>query len=538
MAKDIRGSIVYQVYPRSFQDSNGDGIGDINGIIERLDYLDELGVDYVWINPLYQSPMKDYGYDVSDYCAVDPQFGTLDDIERLISLAHQKEIGIILDLVPNHTSDQHEWFIESCKGAAGSKMDWYIWKDAKPDGSAPNNWIARFGGSAWEWHSGRNQYYLHSFLKEQPDLNWESPQVRQAFADVMRFWLSKGIDGFRLDAINLLGKDYRFLDEPLSPRYNPETDIEYEQLDHIYSRDVGNFYSHLSYIAQVAAEYGDKLLMFESWFYERANPALYHSFYTNMGRRNCLPFNFELMLMDWDARQLQLFLDNFQGGLRPDDIPAYMLGNHDLARFLSRIGLSDARLGATLLLTLPGVSLIYYGDEIGMANTQLSPDVQTDPDGRDPYRTPMQWSDETNAGFTSGLPWLPVANDYTKINVAAESRDSNSMLALYKLLVRLRHEYACLREGTYSPGPIMRNGISFYRRYDETSTCLVLLNLGEDEEQVALDEQWGESILITNDLFKQEAGDIARSFTLPGKTAVILINNFRGVTTHTAYTAD
>lgn len=525
MAKSINGSVVYQVYPRSFQDSNNDGIGDIKGIIRRLDYLHGLGVDYVWMNPVYASPMNDFGYDISDYLMIDPMFGTLADVDALIAEARKRGIGIIMDLVPNHTSDQHEWFKASAASRDSVKSDWYIWKDANSDGGVPNNWISRFGGSAWEWHEGRKQYYLHSFLKEQPDLNWENPAVRQAFANVMRFWLQRGIDGFRVDAIDLMGKDFRFLDEPDNPDYDPTVNIEYERLRHIYTRDAGNFFDHLRFIADVAAEFDNKLIMFESWFYERAKPSLYHDFYRSLNRDRCLPFNFELIFMDWDAAKLQAFLDGFQQGLRDGDVPAYMLGNHDVQRFASKVGEHNARLGAVLLLTLPGISLIYNGDEIGMSNANLPASVQTDPDGRDPFRTPMQWNGLPHGSFTRGKPWLPVAANYGHVNVEVQEKDGHSMLSVYKTLIALRKKYACLREGSYKPGPALNGGISYYRKGADGGECLVLINMSDVKQVVPVGAGWRQSIVISPRSLSNANCSISNNLEISPCTAIILLHS-------------
>ena len=474
----FEGMVLYQIYPRSFQDSNGDGVGDLNGIRQRLGYLKNLGVNCLWISPFYPSPMKDFGYDISDYRGVDPAFGSMNDFDNLLREAHNQDIKIMIDLVPNHTSDQHPWFLESGQSKDNDKSDWYIWHDPKPDGSAPNNWLSNFKGPAWQWHEGRRQYYLHSFLKEQPDLNWEKPAVRQAMADVMKFWLDKGVNGFRVDAINLMGKDYSFPDEEPNTDYQPDQKA-YFSLKHVHSRDAGNLFDYLRMMADVVGSYNNRLLVLETFMLERNRPELYWQFYKEINKPFCLPFNFELIFMDWSANQIQAFIDNFEAGLRDYDLPVYVLGNHDQPRFASRVGPAAARAGALLLLTLPGISLIYNGEELGMHDVDLPRNLRHDPEDREKCRTPMQWSGGYKAGFTSGQPWLPLADDYQASNADAESKEASSILSLYKTLIRLRHNSPILKYGRYESGPEITNVISFFREY-ENKFLLVLINTSED----------------------------------------------------------
>ncbi len=477
----FNGAVVYHIYLRSFKDSNEDGVGDLPGITQKLDYLNDgqgggLGVQAMWISPFYPSPMVDYGYDISDYRGVDPLFGTMEDLEELITEAHKRGIKVIIDLVPNHSSDQHPWFKQACTSRDHPKRDWYIWRDAGPDGSLPNNWLSVFGGSVWEWHEPTGQYYLHSFTKEQPDLNWENPEVRQAMSEVMRFWLDKGIDGFRVDAVDLMGKDLQLRDDPPNPDLQAG-DMPYEQVIHKYSRDAGNFFSYIQQIVDTAGEYPDRLVVLETWMMERAQPALYWDFYRAVPDEICIPFNLELMFMEWSATEFQNFVDEFQSGLRSHDHPLYVLSNHDLPRLASAIGSEAARTAAVLLLTLPGVALLYYGEELGMENISVTAEEAQDFRGRDRSRSPMQWSDEPYAGFSSVKPWLPVSKNYPVKNVKAEKQDERSLWWLHKRLIQLRNTEPALKHGSYNPGSRVEHpDIMSYTRCSGNDTYLVILN--------------------------------------------------------------
>lgn len=349
---------MYQIYPRSFYDSNGDGIGDLPGIIEKLDYLagtpDSLNVNTIWLSPFYPSPMADFGYDISDYCDVDATFGTLDDFKQLVTEAHKRNLKVLIDFVPNHTSDQHPWFVESKKSRDNPKQDWYVWKDPGPDGSLPNNWLSTFGGSAWEFDQARGQYYLHSFLKEQPDLNWDNPEVRNAMKDAVRFWLDLGIDGLRVDAVLYVSKDPEFRDDPLNP--NPEN-WEYATLLHKHSRRGPKLYVYLHELAETVKSYGDRFMITEAYFDVHGNINNYLDFYNNLDPNVCAPFNFEGIHMDWEAEQFQSLVDAVQGALASSHEPIYCLGNHDQPRIASRIGKPESKAALVMLLTLPGMPL-------------------------------------------------------------------------------------------------------------------------------------------------------------------------------------
>jgi len=489
----FQGAVLYQIYPRSFQDSNDDGVGDLNGIRQRLDYLNDgkgggLGIDCIWISPFFPSPMKDFGYDISNYCEVDPVFGTLENFINLLNEAHNRGIRVLIDLVPNHTSDQHLWFKLSQRSSDNEKESWYIWRDAKADGSPPNNWLSVFGGSAWEWSETRQQFYCHSFLKEQPDLNWENPEVQKAMSDVMRFWLDKGVDGFRVDAIDLMGKNLNLEDEAINPSYKQGED-PYLSLIHSNTRDAGNFFNYLRLMADIVGEYDDRLLVLESFILERHKPELYWQFYNEIDKPFCLPFNFELIFMDWSAKEIQTFVDAFQAGLRKQDLPIYILGNHDQPRFASKAGPDNLRAGALLLLCLPGLSLIYNGEEIGMHNVDLPEEYKNDPHNRDGYRTPMQWSNEHNAGFSNGTPWLPTAHDYQSVNVSSELEDTSSLLNFYRALIRLRGNLKALKDGSYEPTVHYDNVVSFIRKTEE-QTMLIMVNFSGESIETSVESKY------------------------------------------------
>jgi len=399
--------VIYQIYPRSFRDSNDDGIGDLPGIIQRLDYLSEtLGVDAIWLSPFYPSPMADFGYDVSDYCNVDPMFGTLADFDRLVAEAHQRHLQVIIDFVPNHTSDQHPWFAESRSSRQSAKRDWYVWRDAKPDGGLPNNWPSHFGGPAWEWDAATQQYYLHSFLKEQPDLNWRNPETKAAMFDAVRFWLERGVDGFRLYVAHYFMKDPDLRDNPPAPQ--PST-ASYKQINEydkfLHINDKGHPDAH-----QVFREFRALLDSYEA-MRPRYSVGEIHIFdwrewvkYYGQLDELHMPFNFALLWAKWEAQSVRQVVDSLEAVLPPGAWPNYVLGNHDEPRLASRYGREQARVAALLLLTLRGTPTLYQGDELGMVNADIPADQQQDPYGlrvpgmgRDGCRTPMQWSDAPNA---------------------------------------------------------------------------------------------------------------------------------------------
>ncbi len=479
--------IVYQIYPRSFADSNADGVGDLRGIIERFDYLVELGVDAIWISPIYPSPMADFGYDVSNYTDVHPIFGTLADLRELLARAHAQGLKVILDFVPNHTSNEHPWFVEARSARTSGKRNFYLWCDAKPDGSPPNNWLSVFGGSAWTWDEATGQYYYHAFLPEQPDLNWREPEVRRAMYANMRFWLELGVDGFRVDVLWHLLKDAQWRDNPVNPDYQPGQ-APYSSLLPTYSTDQPEVLDIVREMRKVVEEYGERVLIGEIYL-----PISRLVSYYGAERDGAhLPFNFQLVVLPWSAPIISAAISEYEAALPAGAWPNWVLGNHDQPRIASRVGLRQARVAAVLLLTLRGTPTLYYGDEIGMRDVAIAPERFRDPQGknigisRDPARTPMQWSAEPNGGFTHGTPWLPLAGDYQSVNVARELTDDDSMLALYRRLIALRRSEPALVLGSYRPVVTRREVVAYVREH-EGRRWLIALNLGSSEEELALE---------------------------------------------------
>ena len=359
--------VIYQIYPRSFQDTNGDGIGDLKGITARLDYLTWLGIDAIWISPIYPSPMADFGYDVSDYCNIDPLFGSLDDFDELVTSAHARGIKVILDFVPNHTSDRHPWFLESRSSRTNPKRDWYIWRDGKADGSPPNNWLSQFGGPAWTFDAATGQYYLHSFLREQPDLNWRNPAVREAMYDVLRFWLERGVDGFRVDVIWLLIKDAALRDNPLNPNYRP-TEPGIHRVLQLYSSDQPEIHDVIAEMRAIVDRYDERVLIGEIYLPIEKLVAYYGK---DLGGAH-LPFNFQLIHAAWRAPVIAKLVTDYEGALPAGGWPNWVLGNHDQPRIAARVGEAQARVAAMLLLTLRGTPTMYYGDELGIGTDRHS----------------------------------------------------------------------------------------------------------------------------------------------------------------------
>jgi alpha-glucosidase len=479
--------IVYQIYPRSFQDSDGDGIGDLRGIARRLDHLVALGVDAIWVSPFYPSPMADFGYDVADYCDVDPIFGTLADFDRLVAAAHGRGLKLILDLVPNHSSERHPWFLESRSSRANAKRDWYIWRDARPDGAPPTNWLSLFGGSAWSWDEATRQYYLHSFLAEQPDLNWRNPAVRRAIYDAMRFWLERGVDGFRVDVIWLLAKDDQFRDNPANPAYRPG-EPEQNRLLPLYSADRPETHDIVAEMRAVIDAYPERVLIGEIYLpIERLV-----AYYGKDLKGAHLPFNFQLVGAPWGAAEIARIIAEYEAALPAGAWPNWVLGNHDNHRIASRIGGAQARVAAMLLLTLRGTPTIYYGEEIGMTDIAVAPEAVQDPYekqqpglglGRDPERAPMPWDGSVGGGFTTGAPWLELPPDHGAVNVAVLSQDPRSILSLYRRLIALRRVHPALSQGALE-GTEAMGDVLVYRRRHGAEQLAILLNLGHETRVV------------------------------------------------------
>lgn len=478
--------VVYQIYPRSFQDSDGDGIGDLRGIIQRLDYLVELGVDAIWISPFYPSPMKDFGYDISNYVDVDPVFGSLADFDALVRAAHERDLRVILDLVPNHSSDMHPWFQESRSSRQNPKRDWYLWRDPAGDGGPPNNWRSNFGGRAWTFDPATGQYFYHSFLPEQPDLNFRNPEVAAAMLDVMRFWLDRGVDGFRVDAIAHLVEDALFRDEPPARDYAPHLP-EYSQLEHIYTRDLPETHAFIREMRKLCDSYAGERVVITEAYLPLAQLMTYYG--SAAAAEAHLPFNFQLIHTGWQAAAIADTVGRYEASLPEGAWPNWVLGNHDRPRLASRVGEGQARVAAMLLLTLRGTPTLYYGDELGMVDIPVPPHLVQDPaelrepgkgQGRDPERSPMQWDASVNAGFTlpGARPWLPVAADASERNVEKQSDEAESMLALYRSLLALRRKEPALAIGTYRVLEATREVFAFERQ-SGSERLVVALNFSD-----------------------------------------------------------
>lgn len=519
--------IIYQVYPRSFQDSNGDGIGDLRGILSRLDYLQWLGVNAIWISPIYPSPMADFGYDISDYTGIHPLFGTMEDFDELLAQAHARNMKIVLDLVPNHTSDQHPWFVESRSSRNNPKRDWYIWKDAREDGSPPNNWLSVFGGNAWEWDEPTRQYYYHAFLKEQPDLNWRNPEVQQAMLDVMRYWLDKGVDGFRVDVMWHMIKDEQLRDNPVNPDYQLHM-ATYEQLLPVYSTDQPEVHGIVQKMRRLLDEYDERMMIGE--IYLPIHKLV--SYYGVSEKEAHLPFNFLLLSLPWEAQRIATAIDEYEGALPGDAWPNWVLGNHDQHRITSRVGTEQAKVAAMMLMTLRGTPTIYYGEEIAMTDVPIPFDEVQDPQGknmpdknlsRDPCRTPMQWTDADAAGFTRAKPWLRVSSSYKRVNVEKQKEDSRSHLSLYKELIALRQSEPSLLWGNYVPVYADQQSLVYRREAPGEKAFLVLLNLTHRPSYIQLPDKnlLGKIVLSTS--FERNGERINEQVQLSGDEGIIVL---------------
>ena len=497
-------AVIYEIYPRSFGDTNGDGIGDMNGITAHLDYLKDLGVDAIWIAPFFPSPQVDFGYDISDFKAIDPQYGTMADFESLVVEAKKRNIRILADFVLNHTSDKHPWFLESKSSKDNPRADWYMWRDPKANNQPPNNWISIFGHSAWEYVATRNQFYYHAFYKEQPDLNWNNPQVRQAMYDVVRFWMKKGVAGFRLDAITHMFEDKDLRDEPYAPGTNKFGDRAHQI---IYTDNLPEVHGVLRELRKVTDEFPGSVLVGEAYLNTVDDLA---RMYGEHNDELQLPMDLQLGFTNkFDIRRFRSILTDSETKIN-GNTPLFVFENHDNPRSLNRYGDGRhndaiARLIATLLLTPKDAALMYYGQEIGMVDhtPKRKEDVQ-DPigkigwpreKGRDGVRTPMQWNSDNQAGFSQNKStWLPVGDDYKTINVATEERNSNSLLNYYKKLIQLRRNNQQLREGEFAGIDNSNMAVlSYLRKTPDGKAVLVSLNLTATSQKVKLSEAGGKT---------------------------------------------
>jgi len=518
-------AVVYQIYPRSFCDSNGDGTGDLRGILQRLDYCVSLGVDALWLSPVFPSPMADFGYDISDYTNIAPLFGTLDVFDELMREVKQRGLELILDYVPNHTSAEHPWFQQARSSRDNPKRDWYLWHDPAPGGGPPNNWLSNFGGSAWELDERTGQYYYHAFLKEQPDLNWRNPAVCAAMHEVLRFWLRRGVDGFRIDVLWNLIKDDQWRDNPPNPEYQIGQNPQHSQIP-LYTTDRPEVQDVVAGLRRVTDEFGGRLLIGEIYLPVERLVAYYG---VNL-KGVQLPFNFQLLQAPWNARGIARLIDEYESKLPPGGWPNWVLGNHDNPRIATRVGIDQARVAAMLLLTLRGTPTMYYGDEIGMSNVAIPPDRIQDPFernvpglglGRDPCRTPMQWDESANAGFSTARPWLPVSDDYSVVNVRAQGSDPQSILTLYRRLLALRRAHEALSVGSYQP-VAMTGHLLAYLRQAADERFFVALNFGADPHELSLDglADMGRTVLSTH-LDRKDTGPV-RSVGLRANEGVIV----------------
>lgn len=527
-----RTGVIYHIYPRSFQDSNGDGVGDLEGIRQRLDYLKWLGVDAIWISPFYPSPMHDFGYDVADYCAVDPVFGSLEVFDALVADAHARGLRVILDFVPNHTSIEHPWFVES-RSKNGAKRDWYIWRDGAPSGGPPNNWLSHFGGRAWTFDKASGQYYYHAFLAEQPDLNWRNPEVRAAMFDVLRFWLRRGIDGFRVDVITHLMKDEGLRDNPANPAWTSRQP-EVEQLLQIHSADHPEVHGVIAEMRRVLAEFDDRLLIGEIYLPVHRLVAYYGAALEDgqLGGAH-LPLNFQLIDAPWDAATVGALIEVYEAALPEGAWPNWVLSNHDRPRVAARIGEGQARVAAMLLLTLRGSPTLYYGDELGIGAAEIPSDRVRDPwalrepglgVGRDPERTPMQWNASAFAGFSTHEPWLPLTADWAKRNVASMSHDAASNLSLVRALLRLRRVHKSLSQGSWKRLPSSGDVLAYERRLDDDDKIIVL-NFGSHPRRWSVPSM-PSTMTVALSTYGDRLGEEAPEFlVLRGDEGIVLDRN-------------
>jgi alpha-glucosidase len=514
--------VIYQIYPRSFKDSNGDGIGDLRGITSQLEYLSWLGVEAVWISPFYPSPMVDFGYDVSNYTDVDPVFGDLATFDELLQQAHLHGIKVIIDFVINHTSDQHPWFLESRSSRNASRRHWYIWADPQPGGAPPNNWVSLFGGSPWEWDAATGQYYLHSFDKRQPDLNWRNPEVQAAMFDVLRFWLGHQVDGFRIDAAHMIMKDPQLRDNPpnlTGARVMHKPMGDYSAQFHLYDKghpDVHGIYRALRRLLDGYGGEHPRVAIGEIHILDWKEWASYYG--ANQDEMH-MPFNFGLVSAAWNAQAIRQSVDALEANLPPGAWPNHVLGNHDEPRIVSRAGSARARLAMLLLLTLRGTPTLYYGDEIGMHNGDIPPERVYDPMeknmsglglGRDPARTPMQWDRSPNAGFCppNVEPWLPIPADYQQINVTVEREDPHSMLTLTRTLLEIRRTTPALSGGSYRPVDNVPEDCFVYLRQFGNQRRLIALNFSSREQIVRLAELRAGQLILSTHLDREKPIDL------------------------------
>ena len=496
-----RGAVIYQVYPRSLMDSNNDGIGDLQGIIAKLDYIASLGVEAIWISPFFKSPMKDFGYDISDYREVDPIFGSLEDFDQLIERAHALDIKIIIDQVLSHTSEQHAWFEESRSSCDNDKADWYVWADAKPDGTPPNNWLSIFGGVAWEWEPRRKQYYLHNFLKSQPDLNFYCPAVRQQILEEVEFWLKRGVDGFRLDAINFCFHDKELRDNPAKPAELRKgrgftEDNPYAFQAHLYNNTRPENLEFLQSLRQLIDRYPGVVTLGEI---SSEDSLATMAEYTMGNSRLHMAYSFELLVEKMDANYIRETVETLEAGLK-EGWPCWAIGNHDVGRVMSRWGGENpddnfAKMLNAMLLSLRGSVCSYQGEELGLTEADIAHHQLQDPygitfwpifKGRDGCRTPMPWNDDANwGGFSETETWLPVPPEHRQRAVALQDNDKDSVLNSYRTFIQWRKQQRVLREGDIKFLSAPKDVLMFERSLDDKK-LLAVFNFAAQPQTVDL----------------------------------------------------
>jgi len=527
-----RGAVIYQIYPRSFRDSNGDGVGDLNGILEKLDYVATLGVDAIWLSPFFTSPMKDFGYDVSDYRDVDPLFGVLADFDRLLAKAHELGLKVIIDQVWSHTSNQHAWFVESASSRDSAKSDWYVWADAKGDGAPPNNWQAVFGGPSWTWHPRRRQYYLHNFLTDQPDLNYWTPAVQEAVLDVARFWLDRGVDGFRLDVINFIFHDRLLRDNPSAGLARPPATATRFQ-NHLYDISQPQALAFLERLRGVVDGYPDRMLVGE--VVDDTLLTRQQEYTATSGR---LHTAYSFFLLHADAPTPELFREALTSWSGADGWPAWSLGNHDVARFASRLGLDGdlrrIKMLLAVLMCLRGTAFVYQGEELGLPQAAIPFEKLRDPfaiaaytggSGRDGARTPMPWvHDAVAAGFSSAPePWLPVCEAHRPLAVDAQEGAPDSVLAFCRDIIALRKQSPTLRLGQARVLDC-GSGVLGFEREHEGERLICLFDLAGDGGSVRLSEPF--SVVLSLSPGIKTEGSLVH--LLAGGGAILSVNRRTG----------
>lgn len=522
-----RGGVIYQIYPRSFQDSNGDGIGDLPGIMRRLDHVASLGVDCIWLSPIFESPQEDMGYDVSNYVDVDRLFGTLEDFDQLIQRAHALGLKVIIDQVLSHTSDKHPWFRESRVSRTNARADWYVWADAKKDGSPPNNWPSVFGGRAWEWNPSRRQYYMHNFLTSQPDLNFHNVEVQDAVLDVMRFWLERGVDGFRLDTVNYFFHDKALRSNPPArrPEHLPYAVNPYDMQEHRYSKSQPENVTFLRRVRKLLDEFPGATSVGEVGDSHKAVALMAE--YTSGGDKLHMCYSFEFLGEEFTATHFRTRVEAFFKASK-DGWPCWSFSNHDVNRHISRWSPFAAdpdalgRQAAALLVTLKGSVCLYQGEELGLPQADILFEELTDPPGirfwpeykgRDGCRTPMPWDEgEAPNGFSTGRPWLPVKPEHSARNAAVQDGDPGSMLAFYRRILAWRRDHATLRDGEISFFKVAEPVLAF-RRSGSSGSLVCVFNLSAEPLTVSIT---GQGALDA----------ISQGATLAGRTLTLAANGY------------